>query len=109
VTPTSKRRPSRSGAAKGTLYAWVQATWRPLVGRALAYPAILLVLGCSDKPPIVSADTSCERFRHISATEAQIKAIKENWEFWESYVDQIVEHNDQYDRQCIDPPPGAKK
>lgn len=62
---------------------------------------ILLLAGCADKPPIISADTSCERFRHISATDAQIKVFADNWEVMESYADQIVAFNIEYDRHCI--------
>lgn len=51
-------------------------------------------------PPIVTADTSCDRFKHISATEAQIAAIKANWSLWESYARQIAAHNDAYDKRC---------
>ena len=63
--------------------------------------AILLLSACADKPPIVSADTSCERFRHISATDAQIKVFADNWDVMESYADQIVSHNVEYDAQCL--------
>lgn len=51
-------------------------------------------------PPIVSADTSCDRFKHISATDVQITAIKGNWPLWESYARQIAAHNTEYDRRC---------
>jgi hypothetical protein len=85
----------------GTFYAWVRATWRPLVGMCLAYPVILLLSACGSNPPIISGDTSCERFRHISATPAQIKVYQDNWEVMETYADQIVSHNLEYDRHCL--------
>lgn len=67
--------------------------------------AILLLAGCADKPPIISADTSCERFRHISATDAQIKVFADNWEVMESYADSVVAHNIEYDKKCLMGPP----
>lgn len=71
-------------------------------GIASAALAVLLLLSaCADKPPIVSADTSCERFRHISATPAQIKVYQDNWEVMESYADQVLEHNLEYDGHCL--------
>jgi hypothetical protein len=68
---------------------------------AAAAVAILLLSACSSNPPIISADTSCERFRHISATPAQIKVYQDNWEVMETYADQIVSHNLEYDRHCL--------
>jgi hypothetical protein len=69
-----------------------------LAGAAVA---ILLLSACADKPPIVSADTSCERFRHISANDAQIKVFSDNWEVMESYADAVVAHNITYDEHCL--------
>jgi len=63
--------------------------------------AILLLSACSPPLPIVSADTSCERFRHISATDAQIKVFADNWDVMESYADQIVAFNIEYDKHCL--------
>jgi hypothetical protein len=63
--------------------------------------AILLLSACSSNQPIISGDTSCERFRHISATPAQIKVFADNWEVMEPYADQIVSHNLEYDRHCL--------
>lgn len=54
----------------------------------------------------MSGDTSCERFRHISATEAQRAAIKADWGLWESYAIQIAAHNVEYDGNCLKPKPG---
>ncbi len=68
---------------------------------AAAAVAILLLSACADKLPIPSADTSCERFRHISATPAQIKVYQDNWEVMESYADQVVSHNLEYDKSCL--------
>lgn len=74
-----------------------------LSGRFNAAAALIFVLlsACADKPPIVSADTSCERFRHISATPAQIKVYQDNWEVMESYADQVLAHNIEYDGKCL--------
>jgi hypothetical protein len=63
--------------------------------------ALFTISACGSNPPIISADTSCERFRHISATPAQIKVFSDNWEVMETYADQIVSHNLEYDRHCL--------
>ena len=65
---------------------------------------ILLVSACAEKPLIVSADTSCEKFRHISATDEQIKVFADNWAVMESYADQILTHNAVYDAACLKEP-----
>lgn len=57
---------------------------------------------CAD-PPVPSADTSCERFRHISATDKQIDVLMGDEDFWGSYTDQIVSHNIEYDKACLGP------
>ena len=66
--------------------------------------AILLLAGCAEKPLIVSADTSCEKFRHISATDEQIKVFADNWAVMESYADAIITHNLVYDAACLKEP-----
>jgi hypothetical protein len=63
--------------------------------------AFLALAACSSNPPVISGDTSCERFRHISATPAQIKVFADNWEVMETYADQLVSHNLEYDRHCL--------
>jgi formylmethanofuran dehydrogenase subunit A len=60
-----------------------------------------LLAACAPPPLIISADTSCERFRHISATPAQIKVFSDNWEVMESYADAVVAHNITYDEHCL--------
>ncbi len=58
--------------------------------------------GCGERPPpIVSADTYCERAAHISADPKQIKVFQDNWDVMESYADQIVAHNVTYDANCL--------
>jgi hypothetical protein len=69
--------------------------------RTTAAVAILLLSACGSNPPVISGDTSCERFRHISATPAQIKVFADNWEVMETYADQIVSHNVEYDAHCL--------
>jgi hypothetical protein len=65
---------------------------------------LALALGaCSQPPPIVSADTSCERFAHISATDAQVAVFKDNWGVMEAYADQVIQHNIEYDKSCLGP------
>lgn len=71
---------------------------------AAAATAILLLTACSEKPLIVSADTSCEKFRHISATDEQIKVFADNWSVMEPYADQILTHNAVYDAACLREP-----
>ena len=71
---------------------------KALFGTAIA---ILLLTACSDKPPIVSADTSCERFRYVSANDAQIKVFADNWAVMESYADQIIGNNLEYTKHCL--------
>jgi hypothetical protein len=71
------------------------------LSRVLASGAILLLSACSSNPAVISGDTSCERFRHISATPAQIKVFADNWEVMETYADQLVQHNLEYDKHCL--------
>jgi hypothetical protein len=61
----------------------------------------LTLAACGSNPPVISGDTSCERFRHISATPAQIKVFADNWEVMETYADSVVSHNIEYDRHCL--------
>ena len=55
---------------------------------------------CGKAPVIISADTSCERFRHISASDEQRAAIKADWGLWETFARQVATHNDVYDAAC---------
>lgn len=55
---------------------------------------------CARHEIVISADTSCERFRHISATEEQRDAIKSDWGLWETFARQVADHNDTYDAAC---------
>jgi len=58
---------------------------------------------CGKAPVIISADTSCERFRHISADDEQRAAIKSDWGLWETFARQIAAHNEAYDAACAEP------
>lgn len=71
----------------------------------LAGVLILLLSACAEKPLVISADTSCERFRHISANDEQIKVFSDNWAAMESYADQVLAHNAEYDAHCLKDPP----
>ena len=78
---------------------------RQRVGRLSSAVIVSLVLtislsACGKAPVIISADTSCERFRHISANDEQRAAIKADWGLWESFARQIATHNDVYDAAC---------
>lgn len=77
-----------------------------MIARAFFLVLVLAasMAACSPPPPIVSADTSCERFRHISATDAQIRIFADNWAEMESYADQVVAHNVEYDKHCLQEP-----
>ena len=55
---------------------------------------------CAEKPVIVSADTSCERFRRIYADDDQRAAIKADWGLWETFARAVADHNDAYDAAC---------
>ena len=56
--------------------------------------------GCDRRPIVISADTSCERFRHISANDEQRAAIKADWGLWETFARAVATHNDVYDAAC---------
>lgn len=57
---------------------------------------------CAERPLVISADTSCERFRHISANDEQRAAIKADWGLWETFARQVADHNDAYDAACAE-------
>lgn len=75
-------------------------------GRSLSKKFALCLLmssvgGCiNDHPPVVTGDLSCERFRHISASDAQITVFVSDLPFWKSYIDQVAAHNTEYDKAC---------
>jgi hypothetical protein len=74
------------------------------------HAVLLLATACGDKiPPVISGDLSCDRFRHVSATEAQVDLISANWATMESLALQIAQHNTEYDKDCLKPPEPAKK
>jgi len=50
---------------------------------------------------IVEADTSCDRFAHISFNDAQRAAVAANWDLWESAAEQVAAHNIEYDKRCL--------
>lgn len=72
-----------------------------LLGFALHAALILSLTACADKPPIVSADTSCESYRYVSANDAQVKVFADNWEVMESYADQVISNNIEYTKKCL--------
>ena len=59
---------------------------------------------CGKAPVVVSADTSCERFRRIYADDDQRAAIKADWGLWETFARAVADHNDAYDAACSEPP-----
>lgn len=68
---------------------------------AAAAVAFLALVACADKPPMPTADTSCERFRYVSANDAQIRVFEQNWDVMESYADQVIANNIEYQRHCL--------
>jgi hypothetical protein len=59
-------------------------------------------------PPVISGDLSCERFRHVSATQPQIDLIVANWATMESLAVQIAQHNTEYDADCLGKTPDPR-
>ena len=56
---------------------------------------------CSRPAPVVSADTSCVRFRHIDVTPWQVDDMKKDPNQWRSLALQILGHNQEYDKACV--------
>jgi hypothetical protein len=80
------------------------ALGRTLTGLCAASLLLTSLSGCGSRPKVeVSADTSCEVFRHIGANDAQIGVFRDNWTVMESYADQIIAHNMEYDKRCTSP------
>lgn len=75
---------------------------RELLLRSMCVASLLLtsLTSCGDRVEI-SADISCELFRHIGANDAQIQVYKDNWTVMESYADQVIANNIAYDEHCI--------
>lgn len=59
---------------------------------------------CAEEKPLQTVDTSCDRFAHISANDAQLKVFQDNWDTMESYADQVVAHNIEFDKRCLGNP-----
>ena len=58
---------------------------------------------CSSKPlPVIGADLSCVRFRHIDVTEWQVADMKKDPNQWRPLAVQIKSHNDDFEKACID-------
>lgn len=77
-----------------------------LTARFAGFLLLTSLTACSNKPLVVSADTACERFRHISATASQRAFMAGDWPLWESLGVQIASHNTEYDKKCLGPKPG---
>lgn len=67
-----------------------------------AWLLLTSLTACGEPEPLRTTDTSCDRFAHISATEMQIKVFADNWDVMESYADQIVAHNIEFDKTCLE-------
>lgn len=70
---------------------------------------LLSLSGCGSQGPTfkVTADTSCEKYRHISASDEQIEVFTKNWGVMKSYAQQVAAHNAVFDKDCLAPKPGA--
>ncbi len=74
--------------------------------RYAIFPLLISLTGCGSGPVVVSTDTSCTRFRHISATDSQRAFMSSDWPLWQSLGVQIAEHNTEFDKTCLAPKPG---
>jgi len=70
---------------------------------------LLSLTACAERAPVfkVTADTACEKYRHISASDEQIEVFTRNWVVMKPYAQQVAAHNATYDRDCLAPKPGA--
>ena len=59
------------------------------------------LMACSAKPPVINADTSCVRFKHIDVNEFQVDAMKKDPGTWRPLAVQILGHNQEYDKACV--------
>ncbi len=59
------------------------------------------LVACSAKPPVINADTSCVRFKHIDVTEWQVGDMKKDPNQWRSLAVQILGHNQEYEKACV--------
>ena len=66
----------------------------------------LFLTACSSKPaPVISADLSCVRFRHIEVTQWQVDDMKRDPNQWRPLAVQIKSHNDEYEKACVEAKP----
>lgn len=68
-----------------------------------SYLILLSLIGCGDRQPVfkVTADTACEKYRHISASDEQIEVFTKNWGVMKSYAQQVAAHNVVFDKDCL--------
>jgi hypothetical protein len=62
---------------------------------------MLCSAACSSNPPVISADTSCVRFRHIDVSEFEVDAMKKDPGTWRPLAVQILGHNQEYEKACV--------
>ena len=72
-------------------------SWKALTALCLTTS---FLTACSSNPPVVSADTSCVRFRHIDVTEFQVADMKKEPGTWRPLAVQILTHNEVYEKAC---------
>lgn len=76
----------------------------PLIVLCASLLLTLSLTSCArPSQPIVSADTSCYSFKHISFNDAQRAAVAANLPLWKSAAEQVASHNTEYDKKCADP------
>jgi hypothetical protein len=42
-------------------------------------------------------------FRPIWFSTPQVEAVKADYDRWESVVDQVISHNEVYEKHCLEP------
>lgn len=78
---------------------------RALSAMSVSCLILLSLSGCGDRGPVlkVTADTSCERYRYIPASEEQIEVMTKNWQVMKPYAQQVAAHNVTYTKNCLLP------
>jgi hypothetical protein len=65
--------------------------------------ALVVLLGCADKPVVVAVDTLCVSTSRPAITEAQRAAFKADQALWEPLVDWLASFIKVRDGACLKP------